>query len=255
MTIRAQLFITCLSDQFFPETLTNMAQLLARLGVECSFPKDQTCCGQPFFNSGFVSHAEPLARQWIDVFGKDADAYIVAPSGSCVDFVRHHLPNLFALDSPEHARALMLAGRTFEFSQFLVDVLHVTDVGARFPAVVTYHPSCHLLRGLGARDQAKQLLGNVQDLHYVPLADAETCCGFGGAFSVIFPELSSAMMSAKIQNVQATGADIVAACDAGCLMNIRGGLAHSGSRVRAMHLIDILAGEPKTQRGAGWRKG
>ncbi len=254
MTIRAQLFITCLADQFFPETLKNMARLLARLGIECSFPKDQTCCGQPFFNSGFVSQAQPLARRWLEVFGDNDDTYLVAPSGSCVDFVRHHLPDLFPLGSQEHTRALTIADHTYEFSQFLVNVLRVTDIGARFPAVVTYHPSCHLLRGLGAREQAKQLLRNVRELQYVSLADEETCCGFGGAFSVIFPEVSCAMMDAKIKNIEASGAQVVVACDAGCLMNIRGGLARTGSSVRAMHLIDLLAGEPKVQNGSGERK-
>jgi L-lactate dehydrogenase complex protein LldE len=248
MRIRAQLFITCLADQFFPETLKHMADILSRLGVECSFSRDQTCCGQPFFNTGFVSQAQPLARHWLDVFGGDDDAYIVAPSGSCVDFVRHHLPDLFSLGSPEHACAVAIADRTYEFSQFLVNVLHVVDIGARFPAVVTYHPSCHLLRGLGAREQAKLLLRSVRELEYVPLMDEETCCGFGGAFSVIFPEVSCAMMDAKIKNIEASGAQVVVACDAGCLMNIRGGLARAGSRVHAMHLIDLLGAEPNIAR-------
>lgn len=240
MTIRAQLFITCLADQFFPDTLKHMAQLLTRLGVEISFPERQTCCGQPFFNSGFVSQARPLARNWLDLFDAD-EAYVVSPSGSCVDFVRHHLPDLFPVDSNEHVRALALAERTYEFSQFLVNVLRVTDLGAVFPIRVTYHASCHLLRGLGAHDEAKRLLRAVQDSELVPLNEEETCCGFGGAFSVIFPEVSGAMMNAKVRNIEASGAQVVVACDAGCLMNIRGGLERAGSRIRAMHLIDLLA--------------
>ena len=242
MPIKAQLFVTCLADQFFPDTLKNLARLLTRLGVAVSFPEQQTCCGQPFFNSGFVSQARPLAQHWLDGFD-DEDAYIVTPSGSCADFVRHHLPDLFPRDSRERARADLRASRTYELSQFLVNVLGITDVGARFPARVTYHASCHLLRGLGARDEAKQLLRGVQDLEYVALNEEETCCGFGGAFSVIFPEVSGAMMNAKIKNVAASGAEVVVACDAGCLMNIRGGLERAGSRIRAMHLADVLAQE------------
>ncbi len=240
MPVRAQLFITCLADQFFPATLQNMTRLLERLGVAVTFPAAQTCCGQPFFNTGFQNDARALARHWLDVFSKD-DAYIVAPSGSCVDFVTHQLPELFAADSRAHARARELSARTCEFTQFLTDVLHVTDVGARFPARVTYHASCHLLRGLRVADAPKHLLRAVKDLDLVPLADEETCCGFGGAFSVIFPEVSAAMLEAKIKNVAASGAQVVVACDAGCLMHIRGGLTRAGSRVQAMHLIDVLA--------------
>ena len=238
--LKAQLFITCLSEQFFPGVLKDMVAVLERLGVECEFPEAQTCCGQPFYNSGFRSQAADLARRWIQVFG-NTDGYIVSPSGSCVDMVRHHYPELFPPDSWERSRAEAVAARTFEFSQFLVNELKVTDVGARFPHRVTYHASCHLLRGLGVRDEPRQLLEAVKDLELVPLEQAETCCGFGGVFSVIYPEVSQAMMDAKVRNIQASGAEVVVAGDAGCLMNIGGGLRKADSPVRAMHLIEVLA--------------
>jgi L-lactate dehydrogenase complex protein LldE len=238
--VRAQLFITCLAEQFYPKVLTGMVELLEHLDIELEFPTTQTCCGQPFYNSGYKSEARKLARSWLHTFGK-SDAPVVSPSGSCVDMVRHHYPGLFTPDMPEYALAKDLANRTYEFSEFLVNVLHVTDVGARYPAKVTYHASCHLLRGLGLREEAKLLLSNVRDLEVVPLAEEETCCGFGGVFSVIFPEVSRTMMEAKVKNIIETKADAVVACDAGCLMNIGGGLQKAGSSIKALHLIEILS--------------
>ncbi len=245
MAIKAQLFITCLAEQFFPGTLKRMVTVLERLGVQVAFPEAQTCCGQPFFNSGFHTQARDLARKWLTVFGQ-TDGYIVSPSGSCVDMVRHHFPHLFPPATPEHQRAVEVAARTVEFTQFLVNELKVTDVGARFPYKVTYHASCHLLRGLGAREEPKRLLGNVHGLKLIPLPGEETCCGFGGAFSVIYPEVSQAMMEAKVRAITETGAEAVVACDAGCLMNIAGGLRQANSPVRAMHLIDVLAADGGT---------
>ena len=242
VAVKAQLFITCLGEQFFPHVLKDMVSVLERLGVRCEFPAAQTCCGQPLFNSGFQSQARELARQWLRVFG-GTDGYVVAPSGSCVDMVRQHYPALFPSGSRERDLAEEIAGRTFDFSQFLVDVLRVTDVGAHFPHRVTYHASCHLLRGLGVRAEPKQLLRAVKGLELVPLADEETCCGFGGVFSVIYPEVSRAMMAAKLRHVEASGAEVVVAADAGCLMNIGGGLRKIRSPVRAMHLIEVLAAD------------
>ncbi len=245
MAIKVQLFITCLTEQFFPDVLKRMVGLLERLGVQVAFPENQTCCGQPFFNSGYWTQARELAGKWLDVFGK-TDGVIVSPSGSCVDMVRHHVPHLFSPGTTERRLAEATAARTFEFTQFLVNELKVTDVGARFPRKVTYHASCHLLRGLGAREEPKALLKNVRDLELVPLDGEETCCGFGGAFSVIYPEVSQAMIEGKVRSIEASGAEVVAACDAGCLMNIAGGLRKSHSPVRAMHLIEVLT----TDQGA-----
>ncbi len=240
MTIKAQLFITCLQEQFFPGTLKNMVAVLERLGVACELPDGQTCCGQPMFNTGFHSQARTVARHWLGVFSTTG-GYIVAPSGSCVDMIRHHYANLFPAGSREHDMSRQVAARTFEFSQFLVDVLHVENVGARFPHKVAYHASCHLLRGLGAQAQPLRLLRAVRDLELVPMNQEETCCGFGGAFSVIYPEVSRAMMETKVRNIQSSGAEVVVAGDAGCLMNIAGGLRKTGSPVRALHLADVLA--------------
>jgi len=239
MAVTAQLFITCLSEQFFPGVLKRMVDLLESLGVQVAFPAGQTCCGQPFFNSGYRAQAKDLALKWIDVFGP-TEGFIVSPSGSCVDMIRHHFLELFPEGTPEHRRAKAVAERTYEFTQFLVHQLKVTNVGARFSGKVTYHASCHLLRGLGAREEPKALLKAVQGIELVPLSGEETCCGFGGVFSVIYPEVSKAMMEAKVQAINASGADVVVACDAGCIMNIAGGLRKAGSPVRPMHLIELL---------------
>jgi L-lactate dehydrogenase complex protein LldE len=236
---RVQLFITCLAEQFYPATLRNLVSLLERLGIEVEFPDEQTCCGQPFFNTGFRAEARAMARSWMRTFGR-SECPIVAPSGSCVDMV-HHFPGLFPAGSVEAADAAAVAARTFEIGEYLVRRLGLLDVGARFPHRVAYHASCHLLRGLGLRTEAKQLLGAVRDIELVPLPDEEVCCGFGGAFSVIYPDVSRAMLDAKVRSVVASGAEVVVACDAGCLMNIAGGLRKGGSAVKAVHLVDILA--------------
>ncbi len=236
---KAQLFITCLADQFFPGVLQGMVQILERLGVEVAFPDNQTCCGQPFYNSGFHKQATGMARQFIDLFSR-TEGYIVSPSGSCVDMVRERYPRLFPKGTPEHDRAVAVAARTVEFTEFLVHTLGVTDVGAVYPHKVTYHASCHLLRGLHIREEPKALLRGVKGLELVQLPGEETCCGFGGVFSVVYPEVSRSMMESKIRDIESTGVDAVVACDAGCLMNIGGGLTKHQSPVKAMHLIEIL---------------
>lgn len=238
--MKVQLFITCLTEQFYPGVLTKMVAILERLGVEPVFPDQQTCCGQPFFNSGFQNEARKMALAWIKVFGQ-RELPIVSPSGSCVDMVRHHYPELFPAGSPEHELAVDLAGRTFEFTDFLVNQLKIVDLGAAYPHKVTYHASCHQLRGLGLSKEPKQLLGAVRGLELVPLVEEDVCCGFGGVFSVVYPEVSRAMMEKKVNNIIQSGAEAVVACDAGCLMNIGGGLHKAGAGVRAMHIIDILA--------------
>ena len=242
--MKVQLFITCLSEQFFPKTLKNMVNILEKLGVEVDFPEDQTCCGQPYFNSGFQNESRQMANKWINVFSRQ-DIPIVSPSGSCVDMVHHHYPGLFPENTPQHKLAEELSSRTYEFSQFLVNVLKVTDLGAFFPHKVTYHASCHLLRGLGGKNEPKVLLNAVKGLEYIQLNEEDTCCGFGGTFSVIYPKVSQAMMNQKVKNIESSGAEYVTACDAGCLMNIAGGLKKEGSSIQALHLIDILAAKEK----------
>jgi len=240
MSPRVQLFITCLAEQFYPNVLEKMVGILERLGVECQFTQAQTCCGQPFYTSGFHSKAVKLTQNWLSTFGQGDDP-IVAPSGSCVDMVRHHYPDLFPAGTLEHAQAEALAQRTFEFTEYLVHVLKVTDVGAFFPHKVAYHPACHGLRGLGLRTEAEQLLRAVRGLELLPLNDAETCCGFGGVFSVIYPEVSRAMMQNKVQNIIASGAEVLVSGDTGCLMNMGGGLWKAGSPIRARHIVEVLA--------------
>jgi L-lactate dehydrogenase complex protein LldE len=237
-----QLFTTCMGENLLPDVLEKMVLLLERLGVRCEFPEDQTCCGQPLFNSGFQAEGRKLALAWMRAFA-DTDGYIVAPSGSCVEFVKHRYPGMFTEGSDERERAVRLAGRVMEFSQFLVHVLRVTDVGASFPHRVASHYPCHLTRGLGVRSEPLELLQAVQGLELVELNESDTCCGFGGIFSVVYPEVSRAMMETKVKNVAASGAEVVVVSEPGCLVNIRGGLLKAGSRVRAMHLIEILAGE------------
>ena len=238
---KAQLFITCLGDQFYTRTLQNMTLMLERLGVELVFPPDQTCCGQPLFNNGFERQTRQVALTFLQAFSR-SDAPIVAPSGSCVSMVKHHYPELFLPGTAEHAQAVDIAGRIYEFTEYLVDVLKITDVGAEYPHTVTYHASCHYLRELGLKSEAKILLKAVKGLEYVPLNEEETCCGFGGAFTVTYPEVSRAMMENKVKNIIASGADTVVISEPGCLMNIAGGLNKVSSPIRALHIIDLLTG-------------
>ncbi len=238
--MKAQLFVTCLGEHLLPDVLRKMVLLLERLGVHCGFPEKQTCCGQPFFNSGFQREGKAMARKWIDVFA-DTEGCIVAPSGSCVEFVKHRYPRMFDEGTEEHDRAVRVASRVLEFSQFLVHVLKVTNVGAVFPRRVACHDPCHLTRGLGVRREPEQLLRAVRGLQWVPLNEADTCCGFGGIFSVVYPEVSKAMLEAKLRNVEASGAEVVVVSEPGCLVNIRGGLQKRRSPVKAMHLIEVLA--------------
>ncbi len=237
---RAQLFITCLGDQFYTSTLQNMTYLLERLGVELAFPPEQTCCGQPLFNNGFEDKTRAVARNFLNAFSQ-SDAPIIGPSGSCVGMVKHHYLELFPEGTPEHELAADISSRIYELTEYLVNVLKVTDVGAVYPHKVTYHASCHYLREMGLKTEAKTLLNAVQGLEFISLNEEETCCGFGGAFTVTYPEVSRSMMENKVNNIIASGADTVITCEPGCLMNIAGGLHKAGSDIRAMHIIDLLA--------------
>jgi L-lactate dehydrogenase complex protein LldE len=236
---RVALFVTCLVDQLFPEVGHAAVRVLERAGCGVTFPEAQTCCGQAVFNDGFQDEARVLARRFLDAF-EGADA-VVAPSGSCAAMVREWYPRLFRDEEPLALRARGLAHRTYELSEYLVRVLGITDVGARFPAGVAYHASCHGLRGLGLREEPLRLLAGVGGIRLVPLRNAEECCGFGGFFAVKFAALSGAMLADKLDAIEASGADVVTATDASCLMHIGGGLARRGSRIRAMHLAEILA--------------
>jgi L-lactate dehydrogenase complex protein LldE len=236
--VKVSLFITCLADLMFPEVGESVVRLLRKYGCEVDFPALQTCCGQPAFNSGYREEAREVARQWIRAF--EGSDYIVSPSGSCTGMVHHYYPELFK-DEPEWAaKAEALIGKTYEFSQFLVDVLKVEDLRASFPCTVTYHPSCHAMRLLGVRSQPLELLSRVDGIQLVDLPNREECCGFGGTFAVKMSEMSSAMADEKACNVLKTGAEVLVGTDMGCLMNIEGRLKKEGRNVRVMHLAQLL---------------
>lgn len=237
--MRVALFVTCLVDQLYPSVGEATVNVLRRLGVDVQFPEGQTCCGQVAFNDGFWREAARLAGKFIEDFG-DADA-VVAPSGSCVAMVREFYPVLLR-DQPALVDRLRTLGhRTYELSEFICDVLHIDNVGARFPHRVTYHASCHGLRGLHLTTQPLRLLAAVRGLELRPLPGIEECCGFGGMFSVKFAALSGSMLEAKIRAIESTDAEVVTAADSSCLMHIAGGLSRRKSPIRAMHLAEILA--------------
>jgi L-lactate dehydrogenase complex protein LldE len=232
------LFIQCLIDAIYPEVAGAMTNVFRKLGISLTCPTDQTCCGQPAFNSGYRRQARIAAEHFIEVF--EDSQLIVCPSGSCVNMVRHHYAGLFEDDSSWLSRAQRLAGRIYEFSEYLVDVLGVEDLGARFDGRVTYHDSCHLLRGIGVGEQPRKLLRRVAGADFIEMRDSDYCCGFGGAFSVKYPDISNAMVSDKVKNIIDSGADAVVGCDMGCLMNIQGKLSRMGSPIKVMHIAQIL---------------
>jgi len=238
MPTRVSLMITCLADALFPDAGLATVKLLRRLGVEVDFPKAQTCCGQPHFNSGYHDLTRDLAKHTIQAFA--GERMVVTPSGSCAAMVKLEYPELFHGDMVWHGRAEDLAHRTHELSDFLVNVLKVEDVGARYEARATYHMACHL-RGLHLQQEPQRLLSRVRGLELLPLERFDECCGFGGSFSVRYPGISGAMVQDKAGFIDKTGADIVVATDAGCLMNIGGCLRRGGSKVRIVHLAEVLA--------------
>lgn len=239
--MRVALMVTCLNDAMFPETGQAVVRLLRRLGVEVEFPLAQTCCAQPMVNTGYLDEAVPVVRNFVDAFaGYDA---IVTPSGSCAGSARYQHA-LVARRSGDRVLADAVAAtspKVHELSEFLVDVLGVEDVGAYFPHLVTYHPTCHSLRMLGVGDRPRRLLENVRGLSLVDLPGAEECCGFGGTFAVKNPDTSVAMGADKARNVRNTGAEVLVAGDSSCLMHIGGVLSRQRAGVRVMHLAEILA--------------
>jgi len=235
------LFIQCLVDTMFPEVGEAMIRVFDRLSIPLSYPKGQTCCGQPAYNSGYHREAAAAARHFIEVF--DGADTIVCPSGSCVHMVRHHYPELFPDDPVMTEKAKAIGAKTFEFTEYLVDVLGIADVKAEYFGTVTYHDSCHLSRGLGIARQPRLLLDKVNGLQFIEMQDSDTCCGFGGTFSINYPEISIAMVDEKISNILATGADTVIGCDISCLMNILGRLSRRGEKVKVLHIAQVLASE------------
>ncbi|WP_334073378.1 MULTISPECIES: (Fe-S)-binding protein [Paenibacillus] len=235
--MKVSMFITCVSDAVYPRVGETMMRLLARYGILLDFPKLQTCCGQPAYNSGYWAEAKAAAKTILAAF-EDSD-FVVSPSGSCTYMV-HHYEELFK-DEPEwREKVRQLQLKTFEFTQFLVQVLGVTDVGARFPHKVTYHPSCHGSRLLGVKNEPMELLSHVKDLEFVPLPFAEDCCGFGGTFAVKMPDISGAMVTEKVDHLKETEAEVLVGLDMACLMNIAGHLRYRNEPVRVMHLAELL---------------
>jgi L-lactate dehydrogenase complex protein LldE len=230
--------VTCLADVFRPAAAQATVRLLERLGHTITCPKAQTCCGQPFFNSGYLDLAREQARYMLDVF---ADApLVVTPSASCAAMVKVEYPHLFEEEDAWHRRAVGLAQRTWELSAFLVRYLGIVDVGARFVGRVGYHWACHL-RALNQTDEVEQLLSHVRGAEYVPLARQDQCCGFGGSFSVRYPHISAAMVADKVECVLAAGIDALVSTDTGCLMNIGGRLRRQTDRpIEVLHLAELL---------------
>ncbi len=233
------LFVTCLTDQFYPEVAICVVRVLRRLGIEVDFPCDQTCCGQPALNSGYLDEARRVAAHMIDVF--ESSEVVVTPSGSCCAMVREYFPHLFRHDPRQHARAAALAGRTFDFLEYLEKVLKVdwSPWDLHYDAVATYHYSCHL-RGIGMTDETVRMLARIRGIEYRPLDKIEQCCGFGGTFAVKYGDISGAMVRDKAACIAATGANLLISNDGGCTMNIAGALRRAGLDIEIRHIAQIL---------------
>lgn len=240
------LFVTCLVDLYYPQVGERLVRLLERLGCAVSFPADQTCCGQPAFNSGYPEAAQRLCDHFLDVFGPTAGP-IVVPFGSCVHMVRHNYPKLYEHDLQRARTARELAARTFDFCDFVVNQLGHAQVGGHWPgpepARVAYHDECHMARGLGTRQEPRQLLAGVEGVELIELASDELCCGFGGTFSVKQPAISTAMVDEKIDRYKAAGAEAIVSTDVGCLMHLEGRIERRGEQLPVYHLLDLLQPE------------
>ncbi|MFQ3661103.1 MAG: (Fe-S)-binding protein [Chloroflexaceae bacterium] len=235
---RVTLFVTCIVDQLYPEIGKATVDLLERQGVAIHVPRGLTCCGQMAFNGGFRDESYAVAGRTIELLRGQGD--VVLPSGSCAAMIRHLYAELFA-HSPYAGPAAELAARTYELTEYLVDVLGVTDVGARFRGRISYHDACHGLRFLGVGRQARALLANVQGAEVHPLPNRDTCCGFGGLFAIKQYAISEAMLDRKIHDVHAAEPDLLVTGDASCMTQIAGGLSRRGSPVRARHIAEVLA--------------
>ena len=246
---KVNLFVTCLVDQFVPSVGMSVVNILEERGIEVHFPADQTCCGQPAFNSGFRNDARPVAARFLDVF-EATDGPIVCPSGSCVAMVRNFYEDLFRGHPDELARAEKLSKRIYEFTEFLVDVLGIDDLGFRTDVDATYHRCCHLLRELHIDEQPQSLLANLDGLELKPMERDDVCCGFGGAFSVKMSDVSTAMLDEKLDNVLASGASTLIAGDTGCIMHMQGGLRRRGSDVQVVHIAELLDAKSELNRGS-----
>ena len=239
MTKRVSFFATCLGDTLFPNIAIHSVQLLEKLGCEVSFNPKQTCCGQPLVNSGFYEKAKKSMRTLMAALLEDDCEYIVAPSGSCVWQVKEY-PEFFKGDSKWESMSKILAGKIWEITDFIVNILGVTDVGARLKGKAVYHPSCHMTRLLGVKEPPLTLLANIRDLEMVSFPGQDKCCGFGGAFAVKLGPLSSAMVAEKVDNIVKAGVDYLIGADAGCLMNIGGRIRRQGHKIEVLHIVEAL---------------
>ncbi|WP_043933532.1 (Fe-S)-binding protein [Bacillus sp. EB01] len=235
--MKVTLFATCLVDLFQSDVGKATVELLERLGCEVEFPESQVCCGQPAYNSGYVKESKEAMKRMIDTF-QHAEV-VVSPSGSCATMFREY-PHLFASDQIYGPKAKALAEKTFELTQFIVDVLKIEDVGARFEHKVTYHTSCHMTRLLGVVEAPMKLLKNVKGLEFTELPGKEQCCGFGGTFAVKMAQISEQMVDEKVQHVEETGAEYLIGADAACLMNIGGRIDRLGKPIKIMHIAEVL---------------
>ena len=238
--MKVSLFITCLVDQLWTSIGVSSVEVLRRAGCEVEFDQRQTCCAQPAFNTGYLEEARQVAQRFITIFEEsDADA-IVSPSGSCTAMV-HHYPQLFAADPQWFSRAQSIAAKTHELSSFMIRVLKVEDVGASWQGKLTWHDACHGLRDLNLKTEPRTLIRKVRGAEFVELEHADACCGFGGTFAVKYPEISVAILDQKIEAIERAQVDAVVSGDASCLMQIGGRLSRKGSKVRVMHLAELLA--------------
>lgn len=233
-----QLFIPCFVDQLFPQTAFNMVKVLEKVGVEVKYNEEQTCCGQPAFNAGFRDESRDVCSKFLKDF--PGSEYVVAPSASCVGFVRNYYGTLFD-NSSVHNEVRDLGKRIFEFSSFLVNVLGISDLGATLHGKATYHDSCAGLRECRIKEEPRKLLSQVNGLELLEMNDVETCCGFGGSFAVKFESISTAMADQKVNNALQTGADYIISTDLSCLMHLDGYIRHKGLPLRTMHIADVLA--------------
>ena len=236
--MNVQIFIPCFVDQLYPDTAFNMIKVLEKAGCRVSYNGDQTCCGQPAFNAGFWDESKAICNKFLKDF-KGSD-YIVAPSASCVGFVRNYYSKLFENSSLRHEVA-DIGKRIFEFSEFMIDILKVEDVGAVLNGKATYHDSCAGLRECKIKEEPRKLLANVKGLEITEMNDVETCCGFGGTFAVKFEAISIGMGEQKVENALATGAQYLISTDHSCLMHLQGYIKHKGYNLKTMHLADVLA--------------
>jgi L-lactate dehydrogenase complex protein LldE len=232
------IFIPCFVDQIYPETAWNMVKVLEKLGCTVNYNPDQTCCGQPAWNSGYKEKTKPVATKWLNDF--NTPNAIVSPSGSCIGMVRNYYLEMFA-NTSNHLKCKSAQSRSFEFTEFLVDVLKIEDVGASLPGKATYHDACGALRECGIKEAPRTLLKNVKGLELVEMNECETCCGFGGTFAVKFEAISTAMAEQKVNNALATGAEYLISTDVSCLMHIEAYILKKKLPIKSMHIADVLA--------------